>query len=86
LMLIFLVIKADRKAEEQIIPWSTKNKTLLLIILGPLPIQAILFAIGEPHGITDQIGVIMSILQSFLIPMIVRPYAIKQKTAFSYVS
>lgn len=81
MMLVFFVIRADRSAEEQIISWSSKNKTLLLIILGPLPIQAVLFAMGEPHGITDQIGVIISILQSFLIPTFLRPYVVKEEKA-----
>lgn len=73
MLLVFFVIRADRNAEEQYIPWAARNKNLLVMILGPLPIQAVLFAIGEPHGITDQIGVIISIIQSFLIPIILRP-------------
>jgi len=86
LLLIFFVIRADGNAEEQTIPWTAKNKTLLLVILGPLPIQGVLFATGEPHGITDQVGVIISILQSFLIPIILRPQLVKPKAAVSYAS
>jgi len=75
LVLIYFVIREDRKAEEPQIPWATKNRNLMFWILGPLVIQAILFSYGEPHGITDQIAVVWSILQSFLIPLILRPYA-----------
>ncbi|MFZ1808329.1 MAG: ubiquinol cytochrome C oxidoreductase, partial [Cyclobacteriaceae bacterium] len=84
LILIFLVIRADKNADEQLTSWTVKNRTLLIMILGPLPIQAILFAAGEPHGITDQIGVIISIIQCFLIPIILRPQLIKSKTTVSF--
>lgn len=86
MFLVLLVIRSDRNATEQITPWSAKNKMLLFVILGPLPIQAVLFAVGEPHGITDQVGVIISILQSFLIPIILRPQSLKPKDAVSYAS
>jgi len=44
-----------------------------LIILAPLPIQAILFATGEADGLTDEISVIITIIQSFLIAIIFFP-------------
>ncbi len=72
--LILLEIRADRKAEPVQIPWTSKNSTLAWIIFGMLPIQALLLATGEPHGLTDEIGVILTILQCFLIPLILRPY------------
>ena len=71
--LIFMVIRQDQASQEVSIPWDLKNRNLMLLILGPIPIQAVLFAIGEPHGITDQIGVVMSIVQSYLIPIFLRP-------------
>ena len=80
LLLIFLAIRADRRATPQSIPWSAKNRTLLWLILGPLPIQAILLAAGEPHGVTDQIGVILTIVQCFLLPLVVRPYGGERKS------
>jgi len=77
LVFIYLIIRADSKAEEQAIPWSSKNRKLLwLFLLGPLPIQAALLATGEISGTTDQIGVVMCIAQCFLIPRILRPYMI----------
>jgi hypothetical protein len=62
------------RAGNEAIVWSRRNTILALIILGPLPIQAILLATGEPHGLTDKIGVLISIAQCFVIPFIVRPY------------
>jgi len=73
LVIIGLVIREDQRMEDVSLEWNHRNRMMMFIILGPVPIQAVLFAIGEPHGITDQIGVIISILQSFLIPMIIRP-------------
>ncbi|MEQ9147687.1 MAG: hypothetical protein RLP13_05385, partial [Cytophagales bacterium] len=73
LFLVYNVIVKDMKSENVSIKWNKKNNIYLLLILGPIPIQAILLASGEPHGITDQIGVIISILQCFLIPLILVP-------------
>lgn len=78
MLLVYGIIRTDKSGQEQSIPWSIQNTRLLFIILGPLPIQAILFASGEPHGLTDQIGVIISIAQCFFIPFILRPYLNKQ--------
>ncbi len=71
---IYYMILQDWRAEEVEIPWNSKNNLALLFILGPLPLQWILLASGEPHGITDQIGVIISIIQAYAVPFILRPY------------
>lgn len=76
LLLILLEIRADRQRSEVAIRWNRKNRNMLWFILGPLPIQAILLAMGEPHGLTDQIGVILTIVQCFLLPLVVRPYRV----------
>jgi len=75
LVLIFFVIRKDLSDGETLILWSASNKKLSLIIFGMLPIQGVLFYMGDPHGITDQIGVILSLLQCFLIPVIIHPYS-----------
>jgi hypothetical protein len=74
LALLVLAIRKDFKSDLSAIPWSRRNRRLALLVFGPLPIQAILLATGEPHGATDQIGVLISIAQCFLIPFVVRPY------------
>jgi len=74
-LLIGLVIRKDLLAENSQIQWSSGNNKRALIIFGVLPIQAVLFALGEPHGIIDQIGVIITILQCLLVPLVIRPYA-----------
>lgn len=77
LLLVLRAIRADRRATPQLIPWSAKNRKMLWLILCILPIQAVLLASGKPHGLTDQIGVILTIVQCFLLPLIVRPYGVK---------
>ena len=73
LIWILATISKDRKMEDVEIPWSNKNNLKALLILGVLPIQALLYAIGEPHGLTDEISVIITILQSFLFGIIFIP-------------
>tara|TARA_R110002049_G_scaffold295948_3_gene483762 strand:- start:10448 stop:11092 length:645 start_codon:yes stop_codon:yes gene_type:complete len=73
LLLIVAIILKDRKKAEVSIPWNKRNTIKALLILGPLPLQAIMYATGEPHGLTDEISVIITILQSFLIPTIFFP-------------
>jgi len=73
LMLIVAIIVKDRKLEAVNIPWDKKNNKKAILILGVLPLQAILFATGEPHALTDEISVLVTIFQSFLIPIIFFP-------------
>ena len=73
LIWILATISKDRKMEDVEIPWSNKNNLKALLILGVLPMQALLYAIGEPHGLTDEISVIITILQSFLFGIIFIP-------------
>jgi hypothetical protein len=77
-VLIVLWIRRDLKSHDIEIQWSRKNKMLALLILGPLPLQAILLRIGEPHATTDEIGVIITILQCLLLPLIFFPYKSKK--------
>ncbi len=72
-VLIYLVIKKDKTKEMVSIPWSSINKRTALIILSPLPIQAILFATGEPHDLGDQIAVIVAIIQAIFFHRIFIP-------------
>ena len=81
--LIILTVRKDMNSLPVTIPWSRKNARLAWIVFGPLPIQAILLATGQPHGTTDQIGVLISIAQCFLIPFVVRPYHDSPKVAIA---
>lgn len=43
--------------------WVKKNGYWLAALLLPLPFQYFLLSGGEPHGLTDQIGVVLALLQ-----------------------
>ena len=48
-------------------PWGRPN-TLWFLALGLLlPFQFVLLRFGEPHGLTDQVGVVVTIIQWMLI-------------------
>ncbi len=55
--------------------WTPKNKLFLWIVIGMLPLQFVLLRFGEPHGTTDQIGVLLTITQWMLINAALYPWA-----------
>ena len=56
------VILEDRKLSF-LAKGTKKNKFWAILLLAPIPVQIVLFYMGEPHGITDKIGVIIALLQ-----------------------
>lgn len=73
---IWAVMK-DIKMAPVAVPWNKRNRSGLWVILISTFVAAILFSLGTPHGSTDQVGVIIAIIQSFAWPFIFRPYTIK---------
>lgn len=49
------------------IPWIRRNRRLLTIYFALIPVQFVLLRFGEPHGTTDQIGVVLTIAQLILL-------------------
>jgi hypothetical protein len=43
--------------------WARTNWLLLLIAAAMLPLQFVLLRFGEPHGLRDQVGVVLTMLQ-----------------------
>lgn len=71
---IFWVIRdlrSGRKREAP--PWTPTNQRLLIALVALLPIQLVLLRFGVPHGTTDQIGVILTMLQWFLLGAALAP-------------
>ncbi len=64
LWIIWIILK-DKKLQTVSISWARKNNSMALILICLLPIQALLLAFGEPHALTDEIGVILIIIQAF---------------------
>jgi hypothetical protein len=73
LLLIIAIIRKDRTMENLSIPRTSNNQLWTWIILAPLPLQAIFFMIGEPHALTDEIAVLITIAQSLALPFIFTP-------------
>lgn len=75
-LMFFLIFFLIYKKEESITKaqWSSTNKKLLIIGLSLLPIQFLLFSTGDPHGTTDIIGVIISVLQVLFLNFIFKYY------------
>lgn len=71
---IFWVIRdlrSDRKREAP--PWTAANQRMTIALVALLPVQFVLLRFGVPHGTTDQIGVILTMLQWFLLGTALAP-------------
>lgn len=71
---IFWVIRdlrSGRKREAP--PWTPTNQRMLIALVALLPVQLVLLRFGAPHGTTDQIGVILTMLQWFLLGAALAP-------------
>lgn len=51
----------------------TEKYPLVLALAALLPMQLVLLRVGEPHGTTDQIGVLITIAQWFLLSVALAP-------------
>lgn len=78
LLLIIAVIRKDRTLETVSLPRTDSNRLWTWIILAPLPLQAILFMVGEPHALTDEISVLITIAQALALPFIFRPGKVRE--------
>ncbi|PHN03300.1 ubiquinol cytochrome C oxidoreductase [Flavilitoribacter nigricans] len=78
LLLIVAVIRKDQTMETVNLPRSSTGNLRTWIILGPLPLQAVLFMIGEPHALTDEIAVLITIVQSLAIPFLFTPGRVRE--------
>jgi hypothetical protein len=55
--------------------WDRSNWVLLSVAAAMLPLQFILLRFGQPHGTTDQIGVILTMLQWVVLNLSFVPWA-----------
>jgi hypothetical protein len=55
-------------------PWTLANRYLLGGLVALLPLQFVLFRFGEPNGRTDEIGVLVTIVQWLLLGLALRPW------------
>ncbi len=52
--------------------WTQRNTRWTLALAALLPMQLVLLRVGEPHGTADQIGVLVTLVQWFLVGIAVR--------------
>jgi hypothetical protein len=74
--LIVRVIRTDLKFTMHP-EWTRRNTNWAMVLLLPLFVQAYLFREGEPHGLTDKIGVVIALLQVLFVTMPFRAYKFK---------
>lgn len=61
------------KTKLPVAAWSSRNTYWVVGLAALLPVQFVLLRIGTPHGVTDQIGVILTIIQWFVIGITLSP-------------
>jgi hypothetical protein len=76
--LVVKVILEDRKHSFET-EGTKRNKFWATLLLVPIPVQVVLFYMGEPHGITDKIGVVIALLQVALAWTAFKSYKIIEK-------
>lgn len=54
-------------------PWGPTNRLLAGCFAALLPIQFLLLRFGEPHGRTDEIGVLITLVQWIFVGAVLRP-------------
>ncbi|HSK81753.1 MAG TPA: hypothetical protein VLQ45_35205 [Thermoanaerobaculia bacterium] len=74
ILAIFWVIRDMRSGRtRETPPWTPANQWMTIALAALLPVQFVLLRFGEPHGTTDQIGVILTMLQWFLLGAALAP-------------
>ncbi|MGH9966606.1 MAG: hypothetical protein ACREBG_02070 [Pyrinomonadaceae bacterium] len=63
LSLIWVVSDLKRHQTKPPPTWTRKSRILLWLTIGIIPVQFFLLRFGVPHGTTDQIGVLLTMLQ-----------------------
>jgi hypothetical protein len=59
-------------------PWNRRNMQWAVVLMAALPFQFVLLRFGSPGSLSDQIGVLVTIVQWFMVGRIFRPYATSQ--------
>jgi hypothetical protein len=61
------------------LPWAPANLWLLAVVAGLLPAQFALLRFGEPDGLADQIGVILTLIQLGVLNAALYPWLPRQR-------
>ena len=71
------VLRSFRQGEVQVAPWNARNRRWLVALTACLPLQLVLLRAGAPHGVSDQLGVFLTIVQWLLMGAVFRPYPVR---------
>ncbi len=68
-LVLFWMVRDARNAQARPVwnTWTQRNTRWVLALAALLPMQLVLLRVGEPHGTTDQIGVLVTMAQWFLL-------------------
>lgn len=55
-------------------PWTSTNRWLFVVGAGLVPVQFALLRFGQPHGLADQAGVIITVMQLGLLNAALYPW------------
>jgi hypothetical protein len=74
-LVLFWMVRDARSGRSRaaLTAWSQRNTRWVLTLAALLPMQLVLLRVGEPHGTTDQIGVLVTMAQWFLLSFALRP-------------
>jgi hypothetical protein len=73
LLLACLAVRHARGPAPCVPRWSATQARRLLALLALLPLQFVLLRFGEPHGVTDALGVILTLGQWFALGWALAP-------------
>lgn len=71
------VVRRGQKAL-QVPALGTRNRRLAYVILALLPVQFLLLRSGPPHGASDQLGVLLTLVQWGLITAVFHPWSMRE--------
>jgi hypothetical protein len=71
--LFWVVRDWTRKGPREVPPWTSANTRWTAVLIALLPVQYVFLHYGEPDSMADKIGVVMTVLQWFLLGTAVRP-------------
>lgn len=74
-LVLFWIVRDVRSGAPRpsLTSWSQRNTRWVLALAALLPMQLVLLRVGDPHGTTDQIGVLVTIAQWFLLSVALWP-------------
>ena len=74
LMAMWVKVELASNRVREVAPWGKRNNLFLIIVAIAIPVEYLLLHFGPTHGLTDKIGVFLTIGQWILICMAMRQW------------